>query len=86
MSHLGDRPLRCRCGRGFHRGWRRRVVRYGSWLIGCVNDRRCEATLRTLAGALWWLLTRLSAALLAWLTDREDCTGRPPGPDSTRER
>jgi hypothetical protein len=55
-------------------------------LIGCVSDRRCNATLRTLAGVLWWLLARLFAALLAWLTDREVSSSQPPDPDSTRKR
>lgn len=86
MGRLGDGYICRRSGRGLRRGWRRRLFRYGSWLIGCVSDRRCNAALRTLAGVLWWLLARLFAALLAWLTDREVSSSQPPDPDSTRKR
>jgi hypothetical protein len=88
MGRLDDWHRRWRADRWLQDRWRWRQlkVRWWLWSLGGVRDRRCISALRALARVLWWLLVRLLAALLAWLTDREGGASRPPGPDASRER
>jgi hypothetical protein len=88
MARLDDWHRRWRTDRWLQDRWRWRQlkVRWWLWSIGRMRDRRCVSALRALAGALWWLLSRLLAALLAALADRDASAGRPPGQDTPRER